>query len=378
MSNQNWQNRRQVIQATIPSHQIWLISDPADISYLTGFNALTQHDREAFLALGQTVQELWHSSFSPLPTSTENLVTKHHVSPTYLPKHTAAILTKHAQLTQICLDAASLTLQESNSVKDGVAQLEKKGQLTVELFDPTPIRHARAVKESTEIELLKQAGQVAAKAWRLFQPMLKPGITELEASRLLNRLLLENGADKPAFPTIVAFGEHTALPHHQPTHKPLPPETAVLIDFGAQVAGYHSDLTRSWWFGKQPSKLFTNLEKTVMKAYAKSIAFIEESSKDTKKKLTAGQVDQTARRVIADAGWAPYFIHTTGHGLGLEIHEHPSLHSQNETVLESGMAITIEPGIYLTNQPDTIGFRYENTILLTSTGVEVLTTDLGR
>jgi Xaa-Pro aminopeptidase len=196
-------------------------------------------------------------------------------------------------------------------------------------------------------------------------------MSELQIARQLEIAMLEAGSTGPAFPTIVAIGEHGALPHHQPTDRVLQPDEPILIDFGATYQGYRSDITRTVWIGDQVSDAFTKYEQLVRQAYTASLALLSHPTESTPfTPPTAGMLDQAARQVIATAGYGAEFIHTTGHGVGLDIHEQPSLYQGQPTPITPGMVITIEPGIYLTG---TMGYRYENTILVTETGYTELT-----
>jgi len=192
-----------------------------------------------------------------------------------------------------------------------------------------------------------------------------------------------------AFPTIVAFGKNGAMPHYQPQNIKLKPETPILIDFGVNFENYYSDMSRTIWFGKQPSAKFLKAEKAVKKAHQQVLAKLTTANLDLKNKktdlknseenttksttkieLTAKDLDQAARGEIAQRGFADQFIHTTGHGLGLEIHEPPSLSWQDHTPIKPNMVFTIEPGIYF---PGEFGYRHEDTVLMTDQGVKILT-----
>jgi len=170
------------------------------------------------------------------------------------------------------------------------------------------------------------------------------------------------GAEKAAFETIVAMGSRSALPHAQPTARKLANDELLLIDMGACQDGYMSDMTRVLFFGR-PSRRLRTMYNAVLKAQLAAIDAVRPG-------ITAAQVDRAARRVLETEGLGKEFVHSTGHGLGLEIHEGPRLGRRDKTKLKPGMAITIEPGAYIR---DYGGIRIEDTVLVTKNGCEVLT-----
>jgi Xaa-Pro dipeptidase len=189
------------------------------------------------------------------------------------------------------------------------------------------------------------------------------GVTELQLAEECEVLFKKYGSNQLAFPPVIAFGSHTALPHHQPTNTALKKEMAVLLDIGGRVDGYCGDMTRTWWFGDVVPEEFTKLEKIVLEAYAAGLAAVHVG-------CGSDEIDQQARNVIDKAGYGKYFIHTTGHGVGLEIHEQPSVYFKKKVLLPEHAVFTIEPGIYLDGK---FGYRYENTILIEATGAKELT-----
>jgi Xaa-Pro aminopeptidase len=169
-----------------------------------------------------------------------------------------------------------------------------------------------------------------------------------------------NGAEKPSFETIVASGARTALPHAQPTSEKL--HKLLLVDMGCMQAGYASDMTRMLHLGK-PGPETRKLYKAVLESQLAAIGAVRSGVK-------AGDIDRAARRVLKAHGFEKQFVHSTGHGLGLEIHEPPRLGKRDTTYLEAGMVITIEPGAYIEGVG---GVRVEDTVLVTETGCEILT-----
>lgn len=342
--------RLQQLQTVIATHSLppLLLSRPSDIAYYTGFQFLLSEEREAFLLVNSSQAKLWYASFSPLPPT---------IACETIPmrgiKEIAQQLTE-LQLTGIALDPFSLSLAEFRTIS--------QTNIPISDLNREYIWQQRMIKDEFEQQSITQASQITTQAFASILPEIKIGITEQEVATQLDAKIRQLKAE-PAFPTIVAFGPHSALPHHQPTSAVLQPETAVLIDFGAKYHSYCSDFTRSWWFGSHPPIQYQAIQTAVHHAYQVGIVALN-------KQLTAQELDGVVRTDLHQAGYGHAFIHTTGHGLGLEIHEPPSLSTSNPQVLQPNMAITIEPGVYLENQ---FGYRFENTILLTDTNPIVTT-----
>jgi Xaa-Pro dipeptidase len=225
----------------------------------------------------------------------------------------------------------------------------------------------RMVKEESEIEAMRRAVQVAQQALLDIIPAIKSGVTEQQLASELTFQLLRRGSN-PALPfsPIVASGPNSANPHAFPTHRVLSPGDLLVIDWGANVDGYYSDLTRTFCLGR-PEEEYIHIAEVVLEANTAARARVVPGA-------NASQVDLAARDVIEAAGYGKYFTHRTGHGLGLEIHEEPYIRSDNLLPLKSGMTFTIEPGIYL---PDRGGVRIEDNVVVTEQGCESLS-DLPR
>jgi len=186
---------------------------------------------------------------------------------------------------------------------------------------------------------------------------LRDGITERELALELELAMRRAGADDMAFGTIAAFGENAAEPHHHPTDRPLRSGEVVKVDFGALAAGYHSDMTRTVAFG-DPDPRLCEIRDVVAAAQAAGIAAVRPGA-------SVADVDAAARSVIGDAGYGASFPHGLGHGVGLEIHEAPFLGKDLEGMLEPGMVVTIEPGVYI---PGLGGVRIEDMVEVTADG----------
>jgi len=333
-----YQTRLAKLQKILSSSQSsTLLADPQHIRYLTGFESLAPGEREAFLLLNGTRAILFHASFSPV---------ENHDFITYVPKCSiAAVVEQHTADEPLAIDAQAVTALEYQEVLKANVQLSN--------FDTQKIWELRMHKDIEELKIIATATQITKQVLEETLAILQPDTTELDICRRLEAKLLLAGADGTAFPTIVAFGPHSALPHHQPTEKKLENNMAVLIDCGAKVAGYCGDMTRTIWFGDTPDPEFVKIKRIVKEAFAAAQAVLQQEQP------TAAQIDAAARKIIVDAGYGKQFIHTTGHGVGLSIHEPPSLSAKTETVIDNGVVITIEPGIYLAGK---FGIRWEDTI----------------
>ena len=224
------------------------------------------------------------------------------------------------------------------------------------------VEEQRMVKSSQEIALIRSSVELNSLAFEQGVARIREGMRESDLAAELDYRMRRGGAEGPAFETIVASGTRTALPHARPTSKVLGPNGLVLVDMGALLAGYASDMTRMLFLGRPPAR--------VRKAYGAVLEAQLAAIDAVRPGATAAAVDGAARRVLAAYGLASAFVHSTGHGLGLEIHEPPRLGKKDKTVLREGMAITIEPGVYAEGFG---GIRIEDTVVVTKNGCEVLT-----
>jgi len=274
-------------------------------------------------------------------------------------------------------------IQRTNSLAEAVAKLLKKlkSVQTVAVEKSTSVaafevlkKHVklrlktvaniievqRSSKDSSEINTIKAAASIAARAFRQTLRYIKPGVTENELAGRLDFQIRKLGATN-SFETIVAFGPNASRPHHQPSKRKLKKKDTILIDFGARYKGYCSDITRSLAVGK-PTRLFERAYDAVQQAQTAAIKMIKAGAE-------IQRVDAAAREVI-DRSNLPVYGHGTGHGFGLEIHEMPFLKADGKGKLRAGEVLTIEPGVYI---PDKLGVRIEDDILVTETGYRILT-----
>jgi Xaa-Pro aminopeptidase len=220
----------------------------------------------------------------------------------------------------------------------------------------------RMVKSSDELATIRASVQLNSAALEMALRHFTPGMTELDLAAEIDYRMRLLGADGAAFATIVASGIRTALPHAHPSGHPISANELLLIDMGASVSGYASDMTRTYAVGKIGTKS-RQMYRAVLESQLAALNTIKPG-------ITCAAVDRASRNVLKSYGMDKLFIHSTGHGLGLEIHERPRVGRKEMTRLEAGMAITIEPGVY---QEALGGVRIEDTVTVTATGCEVLT-----
>ena len=264
-------------------------------------------------------------------------------------------LLKASKLGRLAVEADSMTLGLRQRIAEHLPSLQVE-----------PIHGAveklRQVKDREEIALIREAIDLAERAFGVLRATIRPEQTEKQLADELEHQMRRFGASREGFPCIVGVGPRAALPHATPGGSRVADDDFVLVDWGARWAGYHSDLTRVLVTGRI-SRKFREIYATVFEAQRRAIAAIRPGA-------TAQQVDAAARRFIAEAGYGRWFDHGLGHGIGLEIHEAPRLTAQSDLVLKAGMVVTVEPGIYL---PGWGGVRLEDDVLVTRQGAEVLT-----
>jgi len=256
----------------------------------------------------------------------------------------------------IGIEAEHLTVSE----KKRLAELIPVG---IRLKDaPAVIERFRMVKDDDELAYTRSAVSLGAKIFDRALEVLRPGIKEVEVAAEMELEARRNGADAMSFDTIIASGARSALPHGRASTQPIPSRAFVVCDFGVILSGYCSDQTRTVWVGKvgddarQAYEAVRDAQQAAVEAVRPGVA--------------VGEVDAAARKVLKKAGLGRYFTHSTGHGVGLEIHETPRIAGGQTELLQPGMVITIEPGVYF---PGKWGVRIEDMVAVTAGGCEVLT-----
>ena len=256
---------------------------------------------------------------------------------------------------RIGFEAAALSVEEHLRLREG---------LPGALFEPLPaeFQFLRAVKDREEIALIRQAARIAAGALAAVREMIRPGVREDEIALELEYRMRRDGAERVSFETIVASGPNSACPHATPGRRAIADGDCVKVDYGAVYRGYHSDETCTFLMGRASARQ-EEAYGLVREAHDRAIAAIRPG-------VSCGAIDRIARGYLEDAGMGRYFTHGTGHGVGLDVHEPPRLAAGRAEILEAGMVVTVEPGIYL---PGVWGIRIEDTVLVTEEGSECLT-----
>jgi Xaa-Pro aminopeptidase len=263
---------------------------------------------------------------------------------------------KRARGWTIGLEAEHFTIADKN-------RLTEVRPAGVRLKDaPSVVERARMVKDADELRLIRAAVALGAKLFDRALEVLRPGVKETEVAAEMELAARRGGAEEMSFPTIIASGARSALPHGRASDQPIARGGFVVCDFGVILSGYCSDQTRTVWVGPVPEDARRAYE-AVREAQQAAIAAVRPG-------IPVGEVDAAARKVLRKAGLGRYFTHSTGHGVGLEIHESPRVADGQREILQPGMVITIEPGVYF---PGKWGVRIEDMVAVNAGGCEVMT-----
>jgi Xaa-Pro aminopeptidase len=340
--------RRDAVRAVLGALEVdaILVTDLLNVRYLTGFTG-----SNAALLLGADGRDLFCTDGRYVTQSAEEVPDLE----TVIDRASAPALIRDAT-GRIGFEALSLTVA-------GLHQLEPATEAA--LTETSGVVEAqRAVKDEGEIAVLREACAIADRAFAalLADGGVRPGRTEREVGLDLDQRMRELGAEDPAFETIVAAGPNSAIPHHRPTAAVLAAGDFVKFDFGARFGGYHSDMTRTVVLG-EPADWQREIYDLVHAAQAAAAAVCLPGT-------ACKDADAAARTVITDAGYGDRFLHGLGHGVGLEIHEAPSLGPAGAATMAENMVLTDEPGVYLEGRG---GVRIEDTGVIRSSGYEVLT-----
>ncbi|ANS73569.1 metallopeptidase [Paenibacillus yonginensis] len=351
--NEKWsQLDRHMSQAGIDT---LLITDPKHVYYLTGF-ASNPHER--FLG---AVYKRGDEPFLVVPALDEAAA--------------RAASDVDQIMTHTDTDNPYALLKQALKGHPGIIGLEKNN-LSVTRYEALQaelqfaeardigdwLQSMRVIKSAEEVHKLQHAVHLIEEVLKQGLTKVQIGMTETELVAEIEFLMRKAGAEGPSFDTMVLSGEKTALPHGVPGTRKIQAGDLLMFDMGVYAAGYASDITRTFAVGELSDEL-TRMYNTVLAANEAAIAAIKPG-------VTFGSIDQAARDVIAEAGYGPYFLHRLGHGLGIDVHEYPSVHGDNQDLLQAGNVFTVEPGIYL---PGKGGVRIEDDVLVTEQGVSVLT-----
>ncbi|AVQ32928.1 aminopeptidase P family protein [Staphylococcus muscae] len=326
------------------------VSDPINIFYLTGFKSEPHERLFALLVTKDGIQTLFVPQLdveevkaSPYEGNiigyldTENPYAKH-----------------SAKYPKMLIEETHLTVKRARELE------AEFGVQSFEALDLT-LKTLRNIKTDAEVNAMRHAAKLADKCVEIGVAYLKPGVTEREVVNHIENEIKKHGVSEMSFDTMVLFGDHAAAPHGTPGDRTLQNDEYVLFDLGVIYDHYCSDITRTIAFG-QPSDEANHIYNIVKEAEQAAIDAIKPG-------VTIRTLDEIARGVIEKAGYGEYFPHRLGHGLGLEAHEYQDVSNTNDNLLEAGMVITIEPGIYV---PNVAGVRIEDDILVTADGYESL------
>lgn len=259
---------------------------------------------------------------------------------------------------------STLSVESENTTISQLSAYEKCISCKIDSSDELSeiIKTVRAVKRPEEIENIIKAQRIAEKGYEHMLEFVKEGITEREISLELDFFMLKNGAEALSFDTIALSGVNTSLPHGVPSDKQVRKGEFVLLDFGAVVDGWHSDMTRTFCVG-QPDEKMTEIYNIVLEAQTKALEAVRAG-------ISGNSLDKISRNVIEKAGYGEFFGHALGHGVGMEIHEAPTASPSCKNILCENMIVTVEPGIYL---PDEFGVRIEDFVIVRENGCENMT-----
>lgn len=350
------------LRAALAEQQIesLLVSSLADIRYLSGFSGsnallLVFHNRTLLFTDSRYGEQARRESES---SGVRVVVTR------YLHQE-ACIAAVHAGVETLSYDGSQITVALLERLRASLPEGTRKAQ-RVRFFHAlteSPVAALRAVKDELELESMAAAALLGDKIFEEVLPHLQAGVSEVTVAAELEYAARKLGAEGMSFETIVASGKRSALPHGHASAQQLPRRGFVTLDFGVILKGYCSDMTRTIYLGK-PTRKERAAYEAVLEAELAGLAAVTAG-------IAAGDVDAACRRVLRRHGLARYFSHSTGHGVGLEIHEGPRIGNKVREPLREGMVVTIEPGVYM---PGFFGIRIEDMVVVEAQGARVLTT----
>jgi Xaa-Pro aminopeptidase len=345
------EQRRRIVAARLAGLKIdaLLVSAPANVRYLSDYAGSNG------LMLVTAAESHFFTDPRYQLEAAQKITCKVHIAKGPLTVAASALL-KRKKLKKIGFESAWVHYEDYLRIKEALPlgfSLHPVGRV---------IEEQRMVKSPQEIERIRTSVRVNSEAYSRTMRNIRPGLRERDIAAELEFQMRLLGAEKAAFDTIVAAGAHSALPHAQPAADRLAENELLLIDMGSSLEGYSSDMTRVSYAGEAPKQV-RDLYYAVLEAQLAAIDAVRPG-------IAAGKVDAAARNVLKAHKLDRAFVHATGHGLGLEIHEMPRIGKAEKTELRAGMAITIEPGAYLDGLG---GVRIEDTVLVTVDGCEVLT-----
>ncbi|MDD5005637.1 MAG: aminopeptidase P family protein [Candidatus Omnitrophica bacterium] len=326
-----------------------ILSHPANVSYLTGFptqdSSLFINEKNSILI----TDFRYSSEYRNLLKNSETKILE--INKPLI--QTIRDLNKKLRIKNLAFEEEHISFSYYQKLKS----VSAKKLIPVRKI----VEDMRIIKDSQELKLIKKSTSITLETLKYVGKILRPGMKEIELAAEIERYIRLKGTTGTAFEIIVASGPHSSFPHAKKTQRIIAQNEPVLIDLGVDCEGYKSDLTRVFFLGKMDT-LFRKIYGIVQAAQKKAISVIRPG-------IPINKIDKEAREFIAKKGFAKYFKHSLGHGIGLEIHELPRIYQKNKDILKQGMVFTVEPGIYL---PDKFGVRVEDMICVTHNGAEVL------
>ena len=329
----------------------YLLTNPVNVTYLTGFSG-----ESSYLILGRKRAVLVSDARFTEQLAEECPGLEVHIRPPAqkLQEATAEVIGRLGFRT-VGFESGHLSVAEFEQLRGQLPEVAWKG-------GTGRVEALRAVKDAGELTAIREAIRIAERAYAMFRAALRPEDREKDLHDAMESYVRRAGGRCTSFPTIAAVGPRAALPHAPPTQRTVAEADLLLVDWGASGPFYKSDLTRVLVTGRISPKL-AKVYGVVLRAQEAALRAVRPGAK-------GHDVDATARAVITDAGYGPFFGHGLGHGIGLQVHEAPAVRPNSDAVLEPGMVVTIEPGVYL---PGWGGVRIEDDVLVTPDAGEVLT-----
>jgi Xaa-Pro aminopeptidase len=350
--DKNYLRRRKAVAREINARRLdcLVVTHPANWYYLTGFTGesgalIVTADGTSLLTDGRfTVQAKEETSGVKIELQKGSLYTA------------LGQFLRKERLRSVGFDPGQVTVMQWKAMKSGA------GTNCKSIEAGAVVEALRRRKDAGELAAMRQAAVLADEVMESAIKMVRPGVRESEVGAEIEYQMRKRGAKGPSFETIVASGRRAALPHARPTAKRLRKNELVVLDLGVILGNYCSDMTRTVYLGRAPARV-RGWYKAVQEAQAAGVAAVKAG-------VTCGQVDGATREVLKKSGLEEYFVHSTGHGLGLEVHEEPRIARGEEFRLEPGNVITIEPGVYVEGIG---GIRIEDDVAVNAKGSEVLT-----
>jgi Xaa-Pro aminopeptidase len=344
--------RRRMTRAGLPA---LVVTHLPDVRYLTGFTG-----SNAAVAVSRRAVRLFTDGRYTTQAAEE--VSAARVEIVSSPAAVSAVqwLAAQAGVTNAGFDPARTTVAELARWRAGLPSRLRRGFFTS--LESSLVEALRMLKDEDELTLMAAAAAAGCTLFDRILEFIRPGIRELDVAAELEHQARLLGAEGMSFETIAVSGARSALPHGRATANPLPRRGFLTLDFGVILKGYCSDMTRTVYLGK-PGAEERRAYGAVLEAQEAAVAAVSAG-------VSCGDVDEAARGILRREGFADAFTHSTGHGVGIEIHEPPRVGSGQTTILQPGMVITIEPGIYLEGR---FGIRIEDMVAVTRTGGQVLT-----